>query len=58
MEAHQYGLYTDKAKLAKEQKEKGEPLNLEFQNRVTWCRTLIPEPALAAFLDFMREQII
>ena len=27
-------------------------------NRVTWCRTLIPEPALAAFLDFMREQII
>ena len=34
VEAHQYGLYTDKAKLAKEQKEKGEPLNLEFQENI------------------------
>ncbi len=31
VEEHQYGLYTDKAKLAQEQREQGKPLNLEFQ---------------------------
>ncbi|MCI8762570.1 MAG: FAD-dependent oxidoreductase, partial [Oscillospiraceae bacterium] len=34
VEAHQYGLYTDKAKLAKEQREKGQPLDLEFQEDI------------------------
>ena len=34
VEAHEYGLYTDKAKLAKEQKEKGQPLDLEFQEDI------------------------
>lgn len=32
-EEKQYGLYTDKAKLAARQKENGEPLNLEFQEK-------------------------
>ena len=27
-------------------------------NRVVWCRALEPSPALAAFLDFMRGQLI
>lgn len=31
VEEHQHGLYTDKAKLAREQQEKKEKLNLEFQ---------------------------
>lgn len=34
VEAHQYGLYTDKAKVAREQKEKGQPLDLEFQEDI------------------------
>lgn len=34
VEAHEYGLYTDKARLAKEQKEKGQPLDLEFQEDI------------------------
>lgn len=33
VEEHQYGLYTDKAILAKQQKERGEELNLEFQEK-------------------------
>lgn len=33
-EVHAYGLYTDKARLAREQKEKGMPLNLEFQEDI------------------------
>ena len=32
-EEHEYGLYTAKAKLAKKQKEAGEPLDLEFQEK-------------------------
>lgn len=27
-------------------------------NRVVWCRALEPGPALAVFLDFMREQLV
>lgn len=33
VEEKQHGLYTDKAKLAKEQKEKGQALDLEFQEK-------------------------
>lgn len=33
VEAYEYGLYTDKAKLAKVQRENGEPLNLDFQEK-------------------------
>ncbi len=33
VEAHEYGLYTEKAKLAKYQREKGEALDLEFQEK-------------------------
>lgn len=33
VEAHEYGLYTDKAKIAKAQRENGEPLNLDFQEK-------------------------
>ena len=32
--AHEYGLYTDKAKLARQQRENGQPLNLEFQEDI------------------------
>lgn len=34
VETHEYGLYTDKARLAKEQKEKGQALDLEFQEDI------------------------
>lgn len=33
VQAHQYGLYTDKAKLAREQREKGQRLDLDFQEK-------------------------
>lgn len=33
VEEYEYGLYTDKAKLAKEQREKGQSLNLDFQEK-------------------------
>lgn len=34
VETHRYGLYTDKARLAAEQREKGLPLNLDFQEDI------------------------
>ena len=33
VQAHQYGPYTDKAKLAREQREKGQRLDLDFQEK-------------------------
>ena len=44
VEEKQHGLYTDKAKLAKEQKEKGQALDLEFQEKFNAPPSTEPMP--------------